>query len=317
MMYEAIKNFNKQFEYEPVIENEDKLERKNKFIVAGMGGSHLSAGLLKIWRPDLDLTIHRDYGLPDVPNSLVILSSYSGNTEEIVDAFEKGIKNNLSMVVISIGGKLIELAKENSIPYIQMQDTGIQSRSALGYSLRALLKVMEEENMLKELNALSESLDPSSYEEAGKALSKKLKDKVPVVYSSTQNMPIAYSWKIKFNETGKIPAFYNVFSELNHNEMTGFDIEDSTKELSQNFHFIILRDKEDNPRVLKRMEVLEKLYKDRGLSVDVINIEGKDKYHKVFASLLTADFAAYYTAQMYGLEAEQVPMIEEFKKLIK
>jgi glucose/mannose-6-phosphate isomerase len=176
---------------------------------------------------------------------------------------------------------------------------------------------MEEENMLKELNALSESLDPSSYEEAGKALSKKLKDKVPVVYSSTQNMPIAYSWKIKFNETGKIPAFYNVFSELNHNEMTGFDIEDSTKELSQNFHFIILRDKEDNPRVLKRMEVLEKLYKDRGLSVDVINIEGKDKYHKVFASLLTADFAAYYTAQMYGLEAEQVPMIEEFKKLIK
>ncbi|MDP7466031.1 MAG: SIS domain-containing protein [Candidatus Pacebacteria bacterium] len=316
-MYEAIKNFNKQFEYEPVIENEDKLERKNKFIVAGMGGSHLSAGLLKIWRPDLDLTIHRDYGLPDVPNSLVILSSYSGNTEEIVDAFEKGIKNNLSMVVISIGGKLIELAKENSIPYIQMQDTGIQSRSALGYSLRALLKVMEEENMLKELNALSESLDPSSYEEAGKALSKKLKDKVPVVYSSTQNMPIAYSWKIKFNETGKIPAFYNVFSELNHNEMTGFDIEDSTKELSQNFHFIILRDKEDNPRVLKRMEVLEKLYKDRGLSVDVINIEGKDKYHKVFASLLTADFAAYYTAQMYGLEAEQVPMIEEFKKLIK
>ena len=325
MMYEAIKNFNKQFEYEPVIENEDKLERENKFIVAGMGGSHLAAGLLKsISRVALDMTIHRDYGLPDdTEDRLLILSSYSGNTEEVIDVFEKGIEKNLSMAVISIGGKLIELAKKHSLPYIQMPNTGIQPRSALGYSLRALLKVIGEEEMLKETGKLSEALDPSSYERQGKALAEKLKGKVPVIYSSTRNMAIAYNWKIKFNETGKIPAFYNVFPELNHNEMTGFDVKNETKELSKNFHFIILKDKEDNERILKRMEVLAGLYKDRGLSVDVIDIEGlpaqagNDKYHKVFASLILADWAAYYTAQMYGLEAEQVPMIEEFKKLIK
>jgi glucose/mannose-6-phosphate isomerase len=317
-MYEAIKNFNKQFEYEPVVENADKLERKEKFIVAGMGGSHLAAGLLKIWRPDIDLIIHRDYGLPnDVDNRLLILSSYSGNTEEVISAFNNGVENNLPMVVISTGGELIELAKEDSTAFVQIPDTDIQPRSALGYSVKALLKVIGEEEMLEELSKLSETLNPSEYEEKGKELAKKLKGKVPVIYSSTQNMPIAYNWKIKFNETGKIPAFYNVFPELNHNEIAGFDVNDSTKELSQNFHFIILKDADDDPRVLKRMEVLEKLYKDRGLPVDIIDIEGKDKYHKVFASLLTADFVAYYTAQMYGLEAEQVPMIEEFKKLIK
>ena len=318
MMYEAIKNFNKQFEYEPIIENEDKLERKSKFILAGMGGSHLAAGLLKIWRTDLDMIIHKDYGLPyDTDDRMLILSSYSGNTEEVVDAFKKGIENNLSMAVMSVGGKLIELAKEHSIAYVQIPDTGIQPRSALGYSLKALLKIIGEEKMLKEIGELASTLNPSEYEIQGRSLAEKLKGKVPVIYSSTQNMPLAYNWKIKFNETGKIPAFYNVFSELNHNEMTGFDVKDPTKELSQNFHFLILRDKDDNPRVLKRMEVLERLYKDRGLPVDVIDIEGKDKYHKVFSSLLTADFAAYHTAQRYGLEPEQVPMIEEFKKLIK
>lgn len=314
MMYEAIKNFNKQFEYEPVIENEAKLVKKNKFIVAGMGGSHLAAGLLKIWKPDIDLTVNRDYGLPTVSSdSLVILSSYSGNTEEVIDAFERGIKSNLKVAVISTGGKLIDLAREHSIPFIQIPNTGIQPRSALGYSLRALLKLIGEEEMLKGLSTLSNTLNPSEYENQGKALAEKLKNKVPVIYSSTRNMPIAYNWKIKFNETGKVPAFYNVFSELNHNEMQGYAV----KELSEKFHFIILKDKEDNPRILKRMEVLEKMYKNRGMSVDVIEINGEDKYHKVFASLILADWAAYYTAEQYGLEAEQVPMIEEFKKLIK
>lgn len=314
MMYEAIKNFNKQFEYEPVVENADKLEKKDKFIVAGMGGSHLSADILKISRPTLDMTIHRDYGLPDaMENRLLILSSYSGNTEEVVNAFEKGLENNLPIAVISIGGKLIELAREHSIPYVQMPDTDIQPRNALGYSLRALLKVIGDEETLKELSNLSQTLYPTEYEEVGKALSKKLKGKIPVIYSSTRNQSIAYNWKIKLNETGKVPAFYNVLPEMNHNELEAY----SVKELTEKFHFIILKDTEDDERIIKRMEVLEEMYKDRGLPVDVIEIEGKDKYHKVFASLILADWTAYYTAQLYGLEAEQVPMIEEFKKLIK
>ena len=152
----------------------------------------------------------------------LILSSYSGNTEEVISAFEKGIEHNLSIVIISTGGKLIELAKKHSISYIQMPDTNIQPRNAIGYSLKALLKVIGDEKTLEELSKLSESLNPSEYEEEGKELAEKLKSKVPVIYSSTRNMPIAYNWKIKFNETGKIPAFYNVFPELNHNEMAAY-----------------------------------------------------------------------------------------------
>ena len=125
------------------------------------------------------------------------LSSYSGNTEEIINTLEKGIENNLSMAIISTGGNLIELAKKHSLPYIQIPITGIQPRSALGYSIKALFKIMGEEGMLKELSVLANTLDPSSYQDKGEELAEKLKGKIPVIYSSAQNMSLAYNWKIK------------------------------------------------------------------------------------------------------------------------
>lgn len=320
-MYEAIKNFNKQFLYEPEIKNPENLIKKSSFVVVGVGGSALASELLKIWKPELDITIYKDYGIPkisqeELKNKLIILSSYSGNTEEVIDAFLKAKEKKLNMVVISTSGKLLSLAKENNIPYIVLPDTGIQPRSALGFSIKAFLKLIGEENDLREINKIITSLNPTDYEQDGKILAQKLKNYIPVIYASNHNVSLAYNWKIKLNETGKIPAFYNVFPELNHNEMTSFDIKDSTKELGDKFYFIILKDTEDNPKVSKRMEVLEKLYKDRNLKIETLEIKGKDAWHKIFSSLVLADWVAYYTALEYGLEPEQVPMVEEFKKLI-
>ncbi|MFA5937162.1 MAG: SIS domain-containing protein, partial [Candidatus Paceibacterota bacterium] len=153
-------------------------------------------------------------------------------------------------------------------------------------------------------------------EEIGKTLAQKIKNYVPIVYASSRNLSLVYNWKIKLNETGKIPAFYNVLPELNHNEMTGFDVKDSTEELSNKFYFLILKDKEDNSKILKRIDVLEKLYKDRNLEVETIEIKGENIWEKIFSSLLLADWTAYYTALEYKQDPEQVPMVEEFKKLI-
>lgn len=320
-MYEAIKNFNKQFEYDPKIENEEKLGKYGRFVVTGMGGSHLAADLLKAWDYRVEIKVYSNYGLPNMSNdvlksSLVIVSSYSGNTEEIIESFKEAQKNELSVAVVAVGGKLIELAKEIGVPYIQMPDTGIQPRSALGFSFNALLKLMGETDALKEAMKLTDSLNPVEFENTGHLFAEKLKGHIPVIYSSERNEAIAYNWKIKFNETGKIPAFYNVFPELNHNEMTGFDVQESSKELSKNFYFILLKDSSDHPKVIKRMEVLEKLYRDRGLNVEIMELRGKDQLNKIFSSLVLADWIAYYTAEQYGLESEQVPMVEEFKKLI-
>lgn len=321
MMQTAVQNFPKQFLFQPKIENKNKLKKLKKFVVLGMGGSHLAADLLKVYNPTIPLVIHSDYGLPALDDktlkeSLIIASSYSGNTEEVIEGLELARKKRLNVLIIAVGGKLIEIAKKQKLPYIQMPDTGIQPRSALGFSILAMLLAVGDTKGLKEAQSLAKSLQSKPFEKLGKTLAQRTENKVPIIYASRKNFPIAYNWKIKLNETGKIPAFCNYLPELNHNEMNGFDVAPTSKKLSENFYFIFLNDKTDHPQIQKRMKVAAKLYKDRGLPFEMIELKGKTVWHKMFASLLLADWLAVSTAAHYGLEAEQVPMIEEFKKLI-
>ena len=261
----------------------------------------------------MDLRVHQDYDLPLIfKDTLVIASSYSGNTEEPISSFTEAVKRGLPLAVISTGGKLLELAKEHKVPYIQIPDTGIQPRAALGFTVKALLQMVGEKELLEESSSLATLLHATSFEEQGKALAKTLQGKIPIIYSSRRNFAIAYNWKIKFNETGKVPAFYNVFPELNHNEMAGFGVE----ELNKPFLVILLQDEKDDPRIQKRMEVLRRLYQDRGLIVERISLAGSFQLLKVFSSLVLADWTAYFTALIHGADPEQVPMIEEFKKQI-
>ncbi|MEK7599022.1 MAG: bifunctional phosphoglucose/phosphomannose isomerase [Patescibacteria group bacterium] len=318
----AIIEFYKQFEYEPVIENAENLQSKEKWIICGMGGSHLAADLLKIFQPRLEIIIHFDYGLPemsaeDLNQYLIIASSYSGNTEETLDSFGEALKKKLSLAAISVGGKLLESAKKNSIPFVQLPDTGIQPRFALGFSLRAILKLMGDKKNLAETQKLARLLDNQFCQKAGQELAQKIKGCVPVIYASRKNKAIAYNWKIKFNETAKIPAFYNIFPELNHNEMTGFDAKETTKSLSDKFYFIFLLDSGDHPRILKRMDLTSELLKKRGYKVEILELAGQNSWHKIFSNLLIADWTTYYTALNYGTEPEFVPMVEEFKKLMQ
>lgn len=316
-MYDSIKSFAKQFEYQPKIENADKLGSYDRFIILGMGGSHLGGDVIKAWKTDFPIVVHSDYGLPHVDDkTLVIASSYSGNTEEVLDGLNLALDKKYSLAAIAIGGKLIDLAIKHRIPYVKMPDTGIQPRSATGFSVMGLLKLVDVKDGLKEVAELATILKPEDFEQIGKNIAQNLKGHIPVIYSSNRNIAVAYNWKIKCNETGKIPAFYNVFPESNHNEMTGFDVSDEAKHLLDNFHPIFLIDDEDHPRIRKRMEVVEKLYKDRGLSVERVTIIGKSRFERIFSSTILADWVAYYTSQIYGADPNEVPMVEKLKRLI-
>lgn len=322
MIYDDIKNFNRQFEYEPIVENRVKLKKYKRFIVAGMGGSHLAADLIKVWRPDFPLTIWNDYGLPPLPvrelkNYLVIVSSYSGNTEETISAFLEAQKRRVPVAAVASGGKLIRLARKSKTPYVEMPDLHLEPRLATGLMLKSILKLAGEKSALMEASELSKILHSSRYEHAGRDLAKQLHGSVPVIYASGRNAAIAQNWKIKFNETGKIPAFWNVVPEMNHNELTGFDVKHTTEGLSKKFHFVFLKDPEDGQRIMKRMNVMERLLHERGFKVEVVLLHDHDKpLLKIFQALILADWTAYYTAKMYSVDPEQVPLVEEFKKLI-
>ncbi len=326
-MEESIKNFSEQFRFSPEVENKNSLPEAVHFIVGGMGGSHLAADLLKGFDPAMDLSIHSDYGLhpeahlpPERPGAkdrtLFIASSYSGNTEETVDFAQKALEHKYNVACIATGGELINLAKENNLPYILIPDTGIQPRTALGFSLIALATFVRPE-IIHDLNPLAESLDPLSLREDGNEMAQILLNHLPVIYSSFNNRAVAYNWKIKLNETAKIPAFLNSFPELNHNEMTGFDVVSDTSSLSEKVRFIFLTDERDHPSIQKRMKVCESLFEKRGFEVIRRPLIGEDYFSRSIKSILTADWTALRLAELYGTEPEQVPMIEEFKKLIK
>ena len=139
---------------------------------------------------------------------------------------------------------------------------------------------------------------------------------IPVVYASQKNSAVAYIWKVKFNEGAKTPAFYNVLPEANHNEMTGFDAKEKTRDLARKFHVILLRDSQDHPKIVRRMEILRDMYETRGVQTSTVPMEGKTALHRMFSSFLVADWAAYELALRNEVDPEQAPMVEEFKKLI-
>jgi len=311
MYRDSILSLPEQFSYSPVVQNGEKLPRASKFAVVGMGGSHLAADILKAVNPSLDIAVHSDYCLPpvaDIKERLLVLSSHSGNTEEVLDALKTALEAKITPAAIASGGELLHKAKSLALPYVELPYAGIQPRSAVGCTLRALLALMKEDNLLRETDALKDVLHPAEYEERGKLLAGHLQGAIPIVLSSARNRAVGYYWKITLNETGKSPAFSSVLPEFNHNEMLGID---------RRIAVVFLRDLEDDPRIKRRMDISSEMLTKNGARVHQITLDGKSRLEKIFNSLIFAQWAAYYIALSAGEDPEAVPMVEEFKKAMK
>lgn len=317
--YEIVKNYSKQFLFNPQIVG--NLKRNSRyFIICGMGGSHLAGDILKSLYSNI--FVHKNYGLPNLPkeilkNSLIITISHSGNTEETIDSFSTALKNKFKVLAISTNGKLLELSKKYKVPYIEIPGKEFQPRLALGYHLKALIKVIDPKI---DISFLSDSLQVEKLEREGKGLSEKLKNKIPIIYSSEKNEFLPYNFKIKFNETSKIPAFCNVFPELNHNEMEG------VLNSNEKFCFIFIKDESDHKRIIKRMEILERFLKNKKFKVLKINLKNysskrlnnlQNRFNQIFSTLILGDFVSYFLAKYYKKDPEKVIFIERFKEWIR
>ncbi len=307
-MRQKILDFSEQLNTELPVENLARWTRKDKFIVCGMGGSSLAAGLLKVYQPGLDLLIHRDYGLPRVPRyfleeSMLIISSYSGEVEEVIDTFGLARKRGLDLAVITSGGTLLELAQAAGVPHIILP-SGWPPRLAVGWSLVAMATLVGDERLVSRLKELIEFFQPAALEPTGQELASLLKGKLPLVYASTVNLPLAYNWKINLNETGKTAAFYNVLPEANHNELEASD---------ERFFYLLLRDDTDHARIKRRFDCLIEMFKRRNIAHKEIFLTG-DPVEKIFSSVLLAIWTAFHLALSSDSDPLGVPIIEEFKK---
>lgn len=293
----------------------------NRLVVCGMGGSALPADVvdsfLKSKGINIPIAVCRDYRLPEIADekSLILASSYSGNTEETISCYLEAREKDFLIIGLSRGGKIQELCQRDGIPHIKYPEDGptFQPRYAIGYAFTAMISILMNcgklDDVSSEVRELAKYLRSINFENEGKNLAKKLIEKIPIIYSTAPfEKSIARIVKIKINENAKTQAFYNVFPELNHNEMVGFT------NLQGNYHFIIFKDLDEHERNLKRIEITSQVLRGKGIPVTVVNMAGATMMQKIFSSIIYGDWISYYLALEYGQDPTPVEMVEEFKK---
>lgn len=300
----------------------DDISFQKEFIeniaVLGMGGSGYTGDLLKTYLElDIPLFVFKDYKMPKFigKNSLVFAASYSGNTEETISAYRLAINRGCKIVTISAGGKLEELARLNKTPHILLPK-GIQPRLTTPYQFVAILNVLVSTGLIEEqesiINACAKDLKNNidKIEGNAKELASKVKGKVPMIYASEKMFCIAEKWKTDVNENAKTHAFYNMFSEFNHNEICAYE------NPVGNFHVIIISDEKDHERIKKRIEIFKKLLKEYKTPVTEVSISGK-LMTRLMSNILMGLFFAYNLALEYGIDPTPVEIIEKLKKDLK
>lgn len=313
MMEEQLQHFASQFAWRPTLINGTTLLQNRPVVVCGMGGSHLGARLLSLNGACPSLFIHSEYGLPNVPEAwapqvLYIASSYSGDTEETLDAAHAVLAQGYALAVITSGGALLTLAKEKELPYIALPQVSIEPRMSMGYQMIALAHILGNTALEEDVRSAGRACSLSDAQVQGEALAQHIESAVPFFYASNQNLAIAYYLKASINETGKIPAAYNVIPELCHNELSGYTAR-TTGVLP-----IFLTDEADDVRVQKRMTLMQDMLREHGISSHAFSLTGTSPLHKALTVVLVGNYAGMYLAKRHGVPDAQTPLIGEFKK---
>lgn len=289
----------------------------SNIVVTGMGGSGIPGNLLQSVLHDckIPIVVHKDYTVPGFvnKNTLFFAISYSGNTEETLSAFKEAQKKRATIVVLTSGGKLRELAREHKLPTV-IVPSGLPPRSAIAYFLFPMLVILHNAGIAKlnvvEVKAAIEALKNPAFEQKAKQLAEELQGKTPIIYAAEALEAVALRWKQEFNENSKVHAFYNVFSEMDHNELMAYERAKNT------FHVILLRDERDHPHNKKRMDFLKQILKERKIPLTELVLKGQQQLVKIFTALYMGDLTSYYLAEKLGVDPVETSLIEELKKLL-
>lgn len=317
-----------QTQFVAEIQNADHDQRQiTRIVVAGMGGSALAALLVKAWQKDtlvMPLEIVRTYDLPAYVDdqTLVIASSYSGNTEETLSGLEQGVARGAQVAIIASGGRLIDQAQVNDIAYVQLPNN-LQPRMAVIYNLRALIALLSHfgvvsTHLLDEITAthtwLAEETgrwmsDVTTDKNYAKQLALMAVGKTPVIYAGSVMAPVAYKWKISWNENAKNVAFWNELPEFNHNEFMGW----TSHPVEKPFAVFDLVSNFEHPQILKRFTVSDRLLSGQRPKATTITLAGDTIIAQMLWGSILADFVSIYVAILNGVNPTPVPLIEKLK----
>ncbi len=300
----------------------------NRVVILGMGGSAIGGDLVRTLIQDeskIPVIVHRDYGLPAFvdDNTLLIASSYSGNTEETLSGFEPALKTGAKKIAITTGGKLGQIAEKYKIPVFKIEYKA-QPRAALGFSFIPTLGIMQKLGFINDksadvaetvsvLESLSEKLGENSPAKSNpaKQIAQRLHGNLPVIFGAGIAAEAAHRWKTQLNENSKTWAFYEVFPELNHNATVGFPL---PAELISKIRVIMLRSPLYNARVKLRYDVTSGLLKQAGVAYEFVDAEGKSPLAQMTSLISLGDYVSYYLAMLYQVDPTPVKAINYLKE---
>jgi len=334
-MFKLIADFSTQLKHAEEIGKSSVIDPNyakgvTKIVFSGLGGSAIGADFVRSYLTyDLSVPIfvNRHYQLPKFVDdkTLLIVSSYSGETEETLSAFQQGLRSGAKIMAITSGGQLSRQARAHSFPMITIPG-GMSPRAALGYSVLPLLVALSKlgyqeayrSQEFKEAQELIQKLSDSDYginipfeKNKAKQLAASCFNRYPIIYSGPDYLDIvALRWRGQIEENAKALASHHVFPEMNHNELVGWK---NPKDFLKQVVVFILRDSEDHKRVQVRMDLTHKIMSQYAHSVTDLFSQGKSLLARMFSQVHLGDWVSVYLAVLYQEDPTPVEAIQYLK----
>lgn len=299
--------------------------RYRNIVISGLGGSAISGNFLQNFLKDeltVPLVVNRNYSLPRFANedTLLIVSSYSGNTEETISVLQEGLSRGCGILCLTTGGKIGEIAASNGLPVVPLQE-GFQPRFAFGTSFFSLLKAFQQIGLAADHTPFVESII-KMWRLAGEEYMEKRNiafqiaemtvGAVPIILSvADYNDSIGVRMKAQFNENAKVHAFSSVFPEHNHNEIIGWE---TAREEQMASVTIALTDPGYHPQVKKRFDIVSSLIAKTGCRVVPLASEQASFKERLCDMIYLADWITCYAAVLRGKDPGEIDYIHLLKK---
>lgn len=298
-------------------------------VVAGLGGSAIGGDLARSIagsRLKTPFVVSRDYDLPGFvdASSLVIACSYSGNTEETLSAYRQARQAKASIVCITSGGELADMAKVDGVATLPLPP-GLPPRAALGHSLAMLLTALQKLRLVPDLSAALDeavallrrlrdryAMASVEAENPAKRLAVSLHGRIAAVYGSSAAMDsVAFRWRCQIEENAKNLAFHHMLPEMNHNELVGWM---HPQEVLKQVAVVLLRDEGDHPQVQRRFDLIRDIITAKAGALHEVWSEGESLPARVLSSIYLGDFVSLYMAYLNRTDPTPVEVIDFLKK---
>ncbi len=302
-------------------------------VFSAMGGSAIGAEIVSFYlrrEINLAITVNRDYTLPGFvgPDCLAVIISYSGNTEETLSAYAAARKVRAKVLVLTTGGKLLDLVKKDGYPYLLIPG-GFAPRAALAYLSLPVLAIFArmqliqaQDEQVAELISVLEELERDCLGPGvktainpAKKLARSIFAKFCVIYAAGEHLSgVVDRWRGQFAENSKTLSSSHVLPEMNHNEIVGWQ---HPPELLKRFVAIILRDQEEHPQVKKRMEITKEILREAGSRVEEVWSKGEGLLARTFSLIYTGDYLSFYLAILNAEDPTPVKRIGYLKQRLR